>query len=152
MPFKSKAQQRFMFSAESKGELPKGTAERWAEHTPDIKALPEHKTNKTAAEIADAVLEKIAMSDAEFEDRYLKQQTGMTKAEFDVEVARGYRGQLKGLTWGLPIGAGAGVLGGLALSKPLGMSRVRGAGAGGLAGAASGALTGGLIGNFTYNP
>jgi hypothetical protein len=60
MPFKSKAQQRFMFSAESKGELPKGTAERWAEHTPDIKALPEHKMNKTAADIADAVLEKVA--------------------------------------------------------------------------------------------
>jgi hypothetical protein len=60
MPFKSKAQQRFMFSAESKGELPKGTAERWAEHTTDIKALPEHKMNKTAAEIADAVIEKVA--------------------------------------------------------------------------------------------
>jgi hypothetical protein len=60
MPFKSKAQQRFMFSAESKGELPKGTAERWAEHTPDIKALPEHKMNKTAAEIADCVLSKIS--------------------------------------------------------------------------------------------
>jgi hypothetical protein len=60
MPFKSKAQQRWMFSAENKGELPKGTAERWAEHTPDIKALPEHKMNKTASEIADDVIEKVA--------------------------------------------------------------------------------------------
>lgn len=42
MPFKSKAQQRFMFSAESRGELPKGTARRWAHHTKDIKKLPEH--------------------------------------------------------------------------------------------------------------
>jgi len=58
MPFKSKAQQRFMFAAEGRGELPKGTAERWAEHTPDIKALPERK--KTAAEIADGVTEKIS--------------------------------------------------------------------------------------------
>lgn len=41
MPFKSKAQQRFMFAAESRGEVPKGTAERWAKHTPDLRHLPE---------------------------------------------------------------------------------------------------------------
>ena len=40
MPFKSKAQQRFMFAAQERGELPKGTAEKWAEHTPNIKGLP----------------------------------------------------------------------------------------------------------------
>jgi hypothetical protein len=40
MPFKSKAQQRFMFSAESRGDLPKGTALRWAHDTPNIKKLP----------------------------------------------------------------------------------------------------------------
>jgi hypothetical protein len=51
MPFKSKAQARFMFAAESHGELPKGTAKRWAKHTPDIKKLPEKvsDTSKTAA-------------------------------------------------------------------------------------------------------
>jgi len=43
MPFKSKAQQRFMFAAESRGDVPKGTAERWAKDTPDIKSLPEKK-------------------------------------------------------------------------------------------------------------
>lgn len=56
MPFESKAQQRFMFAAESRGELPKGTAKRWAKHTPDIKALPEKKpveeTKKSAAVLA----------------------------------------------------------------------------------------------------
>jgi hypothetical protein len=41
MPFKSKAQQRFMFSAEAKGDLPKGTAKKWAKHTRNIKGLPE---------------------------------------------------------------------------------------------------------------
>lgn len=41
MPFKSKAQQRFMFAAESRGEVPKGTASRWAHHTKSIKKLPE---------------------------------------------------------------------------------------------------------------
>lgn len=57
MPFKSKAQQRFMFAAESRGEVPKGTAKEWAHKTKSIKALPEHvKYKKTASEIADGVL------------------------------------------------------------------------------------------------
>jgi hypothetical protein len=43
MPFKSKAQQKYMFWAESKGKIPTGTAERWAKHTPNIKKLPEKK-------------------------------------------------------------------------------------------------------------
>lgn len=41
MPFRSKAQQRWMFAAESRGELPRGTARRWAHHTKSIKKLPE---------------------------------------------------------------------------------------------------------------
>lgn len=41
MPFKSKKQQRWMFAAEARGELPPGTAQRWAEETPDLKDLPE---------------------------------------------------------------------------------------------------------------
>ena len=46
MPFKSKAQQRFMFAAESRGDVPKGTARRWAHHTKSIKSLPEHAKKK----------------------------------------------------------------------------------------------------------
>jgi len=46
MPFKSKAQQKWMFAAEARGELPKGTAERWAHETKSIKSLPEHKAAK----------------------------------------------------------------------------------------------------------
>jgi len=41
MPFKSKSQMRAFFAKEKRGELPKGTAERWAEETPNISALPE---------------------------------------------------------------------------------------------------------------
>lgn len=41
MPAKSKAQLRWLHAAEARGEVPKGTAKRWAEHTPDIKNLPE---------------------------------------------------------------------------------------------------------------
>lgn len=41
MPVKSKAQLRWLYHAESTGELPKGTAHKWVEHTPDMKKLPE---------------------------------------------------------------------------------------------------------------
>ncbi len=32
-----------MFADEARGDLPMGTAKRWAHHTPDISKLPEHK-------------------------------------------------------------------------------------------------------------
>jgi hypothetical protein len=65
MPFKSKAQQRFMFAAESKGELPKGTAKEWADATEKkkggIEALPEKvKMKKSAGEMAQSILTKTA--------------------------------------------------------------------------------------------
>ena len=43
MPFKSKSQMRHFFAAEDRGELPKGTANRWAHHTKNISSLPEKK-------------------------------------------------------------------------------------------------------------
>jgi hypothetical protein len=43
MPFASKSQAKKFFAMEARHELPKGTAERWAHHTSDIKSLPEHK-------------------------------------------------------------------------------------------------------------
>lgn len=46
MPFRSKAQQRFMFAAEDRGDLPQGMAEEWAKETPSIKRLPERVKNK----------------------------------------------------------------------------------------------------------
>jgi len=45
-PFASKAQQRFMFAAEARGDVPKGTAKRWAHHTKSIKSLPEKVSKK----------------------------------------------------------------------------------------------------------
>ena len=66
MPFKSKAQQRFMFAAEERGDVPKGTAEEWAHKTPNIKKLPEHvkKHKKTAEEIASEILKKAGFAPA----------------------------------------------------------------------------------------
>jgi len=40
MPFQSKAQQRYMFARHPK------IAKEWAEKTPNIKSLPEHKKKK----------------------------------------------------------------------------------------------------------
>lgn len=47
MPFKSKAQQRFIFAAEARGDLKNGTAEKWAHETYNIKKLPERKGHST---------------------------------------------------------------------------------------------------------
>jgi hypothetical protein len=147
MPFKSKAQQRFMFAAENRGEVPKGTAERWAKYTPDIKALPEYK--KTASEIADAVIEKIAMSNEEWDARFLTPH-GKTREDFDRAVELSRQKQLQGLAWGAPIGAGVGGLFGLGYalaSKRPGkvVPSLVGAGIGG----GVGGLTGALVNGFT---
>lgn len=60
MPFKSKAQQKFMFSQHPK------MAKRWAEHTPDIKALPEHVSKKEKAafvrSFVNSFLSKVTMT------------------------------------------------------------------------------------------
>jgi hypothetical protein len=62
MPFKSKSQQRFMFASEAEGELPKGTAKRWAHETEKkkggIEALPEKVKPKMASLMADASIER----------------------------------------------------------------------------------------------
>jgi hypothetical protein len=50
VPFKSKEQRRFLFAKHPH------IAKRWAEHTPDIKGLPEKKMKKTSAEIVELVL------------------------------------------------------------------------------------------------
>lgn len=42
MPFKSQAQRRFFHAAESRGDMPKGTAARWEGHTKG--PLPERKS------------------------------------------------------------------------------------------------------------
>jgi hypothetical protein len=60
MPFKSKAQQRFMFAAESQGKLKPGTARKWAHETKDMKKLPEHVKKAAFADAVFDELEKLA--------------------------------------------------------------------------------------------
>lgn len=52
MPFKSEAQRRWMYAAESRGEVPKGTAERWERHTKG-KQLPERVDSEAKKESVD---------------------------------------------------------------------------------------------------
>jgi hypothetical protein len=50
-PMKSKQQWRWMFAAEHRGELPEGTASRWAHHTqPPFRKLPKHVKHSLAIE------------------------------------------------------------------------------------------------------
>jgi hypothetical protein len=51
-----------MFAAEGRGEIPKGTAERWARHTKNIKSLPEKKKKKEEDNVkkSELVLQKYA--------------------------------------------------------------------------------------------
>ena len=49
MPFKSKAQMKKFFAMEKRGEMKKGTAERWAKETPNIKKLPKRVKGKKIA-------------------------------------------------------------------------------------------------------
>lgn len=48
MPVKSKAQMRFLFAAEKRGEVPAGTAKRWVAETGKgaLKQLPEYAPEK----------------------------------------------------------------------------------------------------------
>lgn len=48
MPFESKAQHKKFRVMEKDGEMPKGTASRWAHETKDMKHLPEHKRKAKA--------------------------------------------------------------------------------------------------------
>ena len=50
MPFKSKAQQRFMYAAEARGDVAKGTAERWQKETRG-ESLPERVKKKIKSDI-----------------------------------------------------------------------------------------------------
>jgi hypothetical protein len=51
MPYRSQKQRRWMHWAEEHGKVPKGTAERWDEHTPNMKSLPE-QVKKSSLDIS----------------------------------------------------------------------------------------------------
>lgn len=122
MPFKSDAQRKFMFAAEKRGDIPKGTAEEFADATPKGKKLPEHvKKNKSVDALKamnqkfddeflkGSLVEKVESKDPE--GPYRSQQESMlklAKAESEDEenvdkgltarvvnsIARGYRNQM----------------------------------------------------------
>ena len=46
VPYRSASQRRFMYAAEARGDVPKGTAGEWEKHTPKDKPLPEKVSKK----------------------------------------------------------------------------------------------------------
>lgn len=57
MPFKSEKQRRFLFAAEARGEVPKGTAKRWQEETPKGK-LP-MRVKKSEIQLPDHAVDEL---------------------------------------------------------------------------------------------
>lgn len=64
MPLKSKAQMRYLFAAQARGEVPAGTAEKFVSETPKgkLKRLPEYA--EKAAEKDDKNLRKLKRAKA----------------------------------------------------------------------------------------
>lgn len=87
MPFKSKAQQRFMFAAEARGDLKKGTAKTWAHHTKDIKDLPERAKKEKKASVTE-LLKQASRLDAvmDLADEMVGGEGGDPKAEMQERV------------------------------------------------------------------
>jgi len=64
MPFKSEAQRRYFHWAQSKGKIPKGTAEKWEKHTKQ-KNLPEYVRGRKKADMTKrGTLHSTRLSDA----------------------------------------------------------------------------------------
>jgi hypothetical protein len=55
MPLKSKAEMRFLFAKEARGELPKGTALEFAHATPNISKLPEYVKKKAKKKALESI-------------------------------------------------------------------------------------------------
>lgn len=120
MPFKSESQRRFFHAAEQRGDLPKGTAAKWEEHTKN-KQLPEKVMEKSAFEIG---FEKKAFAPLMAMGRLGKSVSGFMAAKapnapkFFQKPMQAVTNFGKGNTVGLgaaTLGAGALGVGGLAL-------------------------------------
>lgn len=112
MPFKSLAQARKFRVMEARGEIPKGTSHRWAEHTPNMKKLPEHVDDKAKKAFVCAFLLKCAAAGvtdpkavAEAAERYA---AGLTKAALVGDIVKGTGSAVGGLGGLGLIGAGLG--------------------------------------------
>lgn len=111
MPFKSKKQMRWMFAAEERGEVPKGTARRWARETPNIKNLPEKKKEEKKAEYRKFACQL---------QQQIKEAGGRVNPNLIVRLLERAAAQQarRSLWWKIPAGiglVGAGAYGGYAL-------------------------------------
>lgn len=123
MPFKSRAQQRWMFAAESRGELPKGTAMEWAHATQllpgGFKKLPER-------------IKKTRLKD----EKMKHQKAAEDSMEVLFKQGASHLSGLQSLMPTMVLGAGGAIYG---ATKAPGGSRLRGALIGGMGGIGAGA-------------
>lgn len=124
MPFKSKAQQSFMFAAEARGELPKGTAKRWARHTPDMKNLParvkkDEDTDKKAFAVAFVVKCAAAgVTDPEAVAALAEELASTVEADARIKAADWSSVLGQSVTWPMVAGTvGLPLVGGYALGR-----------------------------------
>lgn len=115
---------RWMFAAEARGALPKGTARRWAAHTTDMNKLPEKTDTDTEkkAFVAAFVIKCAA--------------AGITSPGAVVDAARRATAAIKAASAGSVVGDVAGGLTGTALLGSVGLP----AAAGALVGAGAGMM------------
>lgn len=71
MPFKSDAQRKFMFAAEKRGDVPKGTAEEFAAATPKGKDLPEHVKKKNK-DMSKSAIDTLKAMNEKLDEEFLK--------------------------------------------------------------------------------
>lgn len=91
MPFRSKAQMRYFFAAERRGELPKGTARRWAHETPNLKSLPERVSKKKKKGFTYEQINLGFATDTKNQEESGKQEKQQSEQERYEESLRNYR-------------------------------------------------------------
>jgi hypothetical protein len=150
MPFKSKAQRRFMYAAEARGEVPKGTAARWQKET-DKKKLPEKVASMSPFDIG--------VEDALIKSASYLSESARTQRKIERHGKRGHgpeksrlaeKGRRQGMATGKALGGLMGAAGGAymgSLSKKPGLGALAGGLVGGLGGAVLGRGYGASIGH-----
>lgn len=113
MPFKSQAQRRKFYAMESRGEIPKGTTQKWEAHTPKGKKLPQKvkKPKKTKK----PHIKKVASDNDRFRSSFMGAAGGAIPGALVGAFAG--KGSLKHIAAGATVGGIVGGTSGYLLKK-----------------------------------
>jgi len=80
MPIRSKAQMRWLFASENRGELPQGTAKRWVkETTGSLRRLPERIKKKSNFDLGIYSYLKESAETIKLPSKYKKRKAGVDR-------------------------------------------------------------------------